>query len=64
MRQLRTQNDTNTAANLLSDSTWNPDDFCSEISATAAMLSSGAIPLRKHPGEYRELEACLGWVPA
>ena len=31
MRHLRTQNETNIAASLLSYSTWNSDDFWSEI---------------------------------
>ena len=33
MRQLRAQKETNIAANLLSDSTWNPGDFRLDISA-------------------------------
>ena len=33
MRQLRTLNETNIAANFLSDSTWNPGDFPLDISA-------------------------------
>ncbi len=59
MRRLRTRNETNIVANLLSDSTWNPDDFWLEISATNAMRSSRAIPSRKHACKYRNSEH--GW---
>jgi hypothetical protein len=47
---------------LLSDSTWNPGDFQLDISATNAMLSSRAIPSRKHPGECTNSEHDWGWV--
>jgi hypothetical protein len=56
MRQLRTQNEPNIVANLLSDSTWNRDDFWLEISATNAMRSSRAIPSRKHHCKYTNSE--------
>jgi len=62
MRQLRTQNETNIVANLLSDSAWDPSDFWLEISAPNAMRSSRAIPSRKHPCKYTNIEhnwACV-----
>jgi hypothetical protein len=62
MRQLRTQNETSIAANFPSDSTWNPDDFWLDISATNTMLSSRAILVRKHFGEHTHSEHDWGWV--
>jgi hypothetical protein len=44
------------------DSTWNPDDFRLDISAANAMLSSRAIPSRKHPGKHTNSEHDWAWV--
>jgi hypothetical protein len=62
MPQPRTQNATNIAVNFPSDSTWNPGDFRLDISAADAMLSSRAIPLRKHPGKRTNSEHDWAWV--
>ena len=60
--KLRTEKKTNIVANLLSDSTWNPDDFWLGISAPNAVRSSRAIPSRQHPSEYTYSEHDWTWV--
>ena len=60
--KLRTEKKTNIVANLLSDSTWNPDDFWLGISAPNAVRSSRAIPSRQHPSEYTYPEHDWTWV--